>query len=357
MTIIVTKDGKDARKIDESGVKYEGHLQEYVFNNPNSLPMGSIKEDTRLLVIGREFQTTSGRIDVLAVDGDGDIYIVETKLYKNPDKRQVVAQLLDYGAALWNGCSDVAVFIQKVEATSPGGSLTQRVVDFYELEVGEASVFFDNIAANLQNGNFKFLVLMDHVPNDLRQLIVFLNQRTQFDIYAVEMEFYQIDNLEIVIPRIVGAEVRKGVGEIRTASSPAWNANRFFTETENQLNEDDAVAVRRLYELLQEAADNINWARGQEGNFRPQFQKTAEQGLKNPSPFVVYADGRLSLNFGGKDKGEKSKMLRDEFAAQLRAIRFCEIPNDLDKATIDVPLKEWKPKMDAFMDVVRKVFV
>lgn len=40
-------------------------------------------------------------IDAVALDQNGDIYLIETKLYKNPDKRQVIAQVLDYGASLW----------------------------------------------------------------------------------------------------------------------------------------------------------------------------------------------------------------------------------------------------------------
>jgi hypothetical protein len=49
----------------------------------------------------RAFPTNSGPIDALGINKDGEIYIIETKLYKNPDKRLVVAQVLDYGASLW----------------------------------------------------------------------------------------------------------------------------------------------------------------------------------------------------------------------------------------------------------------
>ena len=52
-------------------------------------------------MVAREFETESGPIDAIAIDKDGDIYVVETKIDKNPDKRRVVAQALDYGASLW----------------------------------------------------------------------------------------------------------------------------------------------------------------------------------------------------------------------------------------------------------------
>src|SRR3989338_3163994 len=101
MSIIISQNGKDARKIDKSNFEKEDFLQNYINQNPESIPVYEIQEDKRLLVLAREFATESGPIDALAIDKDGDIYLVETKLYKNPDKRTVVAQALDYGASLW----------------------------------------------------------------------------------------------------------------------------------------------------------------------------------------------------------------------------------------------------------------
>ena len=95
MPIIISRGGQGAQKLLESGVADEDYLQQYVANNPDALPIEEIKEDVRLMIVGREFPTPSGPIDVLALDGDGEIYIIETKLYKNPDKRLVMAQVLD----------------------------------------------------------------------------------------------------------------------------------------------------------------------------------------------------------------------------------------------------------------------
>ena len=96
MAIIVSKGGKGAKKIEKSDFEVEDYLQQYVYDNPESIPLTDIKEGVRLLVLAREFPTQSGPIDVLGVDRDGEIYCIETKLYKNPDKRLVVAH-----AGLW----------------------------------------------------------------------------------------------------------------------------------------------------------------------------------------------------------------------------------------------------------------
>ena len=53
--------------------------------------------DSRLMVIGREVTSQSGgRVDVLAIDGDGNLAVIELKRNRTP--REVVAQILDYGS-------------------------------------------------------------------------------------------------------------------------------------------------------------------------------------------------------------------------------------------------------------------
>src|SRR4030043_1232462 len=114
MAIIISKNGKDAVKVDKSDFQLEDKLQQYIYDNPESIPLYDIKEDIRLLILAREFATKSGPIDALGIDKDGEIYLVETKLYKNPDKRTVVAQVLDYGASLWSNYRDFNDFIDKI---------------------------------------------------------------------------------------------------------------------------------------------------------------------------------------------------------------------------------------------------
>lgn len=115
MAIIVSKSGKDARVIERSDIEREDYLQEYIHENPDSIPIYEIKQDRKLLVVAREYATNSGPIDALAIDADGDLYIVETKLYKNPDKRKVVAQVLDYGASLWRHSRDFDLLMERFD--------------------------------------------------------------------------------------------------------------------------------------------------------------------------------------------------------------------------------------------------
>ena len=61
--------------------------------------------DSRLMVIGREVMTQyGGRVDVLAIDADGNLVVIELKRNRTP--REVVAQILDYGSWVRNLTAD-----------------------------------------------------------------------------------------------------------------------------------------------------------------------------------------------------------------------------------------------------------
>ena len=212
MSIIVSEDGNNAHKIEESHFGLEDKLQEYVKNNPDIVPIYDIQEGAKLLVVAREFSTNSGPIDALGLDQDGNIYVIETKLYRNPDKRTVLAQALDYGASLWRHSGDTTEFLHDISRKSAqqfGVSFEEKLADFFEVE--DVVYMIESISKNLKNGNIKFVILMDQVSDRLKDLVTYVNQNSRFDIYAVDLQYYKHEQFEIVIPKLHGAEVKKTV--------------------------------------------------------------------------------------------------------------------------------------------------
>ena len=83
-------DGEDPKPLATSLLPAEKDLHEFLRRDPSLL-------GERLLVIGSEVITPYGpRLDLLAIDADGDLHLLELKRDKTP--RQVVAQVLDYGS-------------------------------------------------------------------------------------------------------------------------------------------------------------------------------------------------------------------------------------------------------------------
>ena len=46
MPIIISKNGKDAKRVERVSFKQEEELQKYIFENPDCIPLEDIKEDT-----------------------------------------------------------------------------------------------------------------------------------------------------------------------------------------------------------------------------------------------------------------------------------------------------------------------
>lgn len=83
-------DGDKPRPLTTSVLPAEKELHQFLAEDPSLL-------GERLLVIGSEVLTPYGkRLDLLAVDADGNLHLLELKRDKTP--REVVAQVLDYGS-------------------------------------------------------------------------------------------------------------------------------------------------------------------------------------------------------------------------------------------------------------------
>jgi len=305
MAIVISKKGKKAQKIEKSSFGKEDYLQKYIYANPESIPLYDIKEDVRLLIIAKEFSTSSGPIDALGIDKEGDMYLIETKLYKNPDKRLVVAQVLDYGASIWHSYNDFNEFIQIIDGEMNrkiGISLNQRLKNFFGINDDEVVNLIENVKENFNDGRFKFVVLMDKLHNQLKDLIIFINQNSQFDIFAVEMEYYKYKDYEIMIPKLFGSEIKKDI-EVSSGARKKWDEASFFEDVKHKLDNKALRAISKLYVFSEENADLISWGTGiTRGSFNPKFSKISARSL-----YSVFSDGLLQINFGWLNDDEKTK--------------------------------------------------
>ncbi len=354
MAIIVSTNGKNACKLEESGVENEQFLQRYVFDNPDSLPVDQIKEGVRLLVVGREFPTVSGPIDVLALDRDGDVYLIETKLFQNPDKRRVVAQVLDYGAALWSelGGDDFIRAMDEVIARQDGASVRQKMVELYGFSDDEASAALEAAKANVRDGNFKFVVLMDRLHDNLKRLLQFLNAKSRFTLFAVEMEFYRHESMEIVIPRVYGTEVHKESSPSRTpGKSKGWNEANYFEDVGQRLVGQQAAAVRHLFDFSARTADEWYWGKGtNRGSFNPRYWSLGPYSL-----YTVYSDGTVTMNFKMMTADGPGRTYKHQLKEALDVAGFGPFPDDFATKYIDIAIEAWSPRVNALEEIIAEL--
>ncbi|OGM97323.1 MAG: hypothetical protein A2735_03065 [Candidatus Yanofskybacteria bacterium RIFCSPHIGHO2_01_FULL_41_21] len=354
MAIIISKNGKNAVRIDKSTFDKEDYLQKYIYDNPESIPLYDIKEDIRLLILAREFPTNSGPIDAIGIDKEGEIYIIETKLYKNPDKRTVVAQALDYGAALWKHSSNfnefIAILNENVQKTFRV-PLNQKLQEYFGLSEEELNQQLDLVKNNLSDGILHFVILMDNLDDRLKDLILYVNQNSQFDIYAVELEYYKHDTYEIIIPRIYGAEVKKDIAVSSSSSlRTSWNEEKLLNQAKELLTDEIYTNFKKIYDFSKEYADEVRLGTGQNGSFNPIWHSVRDKSL-----FSLYANGRMGINFHWLVNDDKSNLaIIDNFKKKLQGIGF-EIPDNYTEVRPGYDPEIWSPRTDQFIQAVKDV--
>jgi cytochrome c556 len=354
MSMIITKNGKDAKKIDKLDIEKETQLQEYIHDNPESIPVYEIEENKRLFVVAREFSTESGPIDALAIDKDGDIYVVETKINKNPDKRMVVAQALDYGASLWRH-SDLNEFITKINTKiydKFGISFEEKAKKFFDIDDEQFALAVASIKRNLQDGNIKFVILMDSIEDRLKDLIVYVNQNSQFDIYAVQLEYYKFDEYEIMIPKLFGVEVKKGMSRPTTNQRKIWNEQDFIIQVKEKLG-NDAEKIIKLYNFLKLKTDKIKWGTGNaNGSFAPIIKRLSE----TISPFSIYSDGTFLIKFSWlKNHAEKNIFDKffNTFVKEITKLKIKITEDELLKNSFEIKSQDFLNNYEEIVSAIK----
>jgi hypothetical protein len=150
----------------------EQWLQRLLHKHPGCLPVSEIEPGFGELVsVGMEVPTKHGPIDNLFLTPDGDIVLVETKLWRNPEsRRQVVAQALDYASCLfeWDYEELEGANLKSTFGESP------KPTRLYDLFVGKNGLaepaFVDAVNANLRKGRVLILVVGDGIRTEAKRL-------------------------------------------------------------------------------------------------------------------------------------------------------------------------------------------
>lgn len=169
----------------------------------------------------------------------------------------------------------------------------------------------------------RFVVLMDHVDEDLKNLIAFVHANSEFVVYGVEIEFYDLEgDATLAIPRLYGGETPgkdggKSIEPVRDAG--------FFDEASSTVTPEVLAAMRALYEFSASEADTVTWGRGATGSFNPKFHAVSPKSL-----YGVYSDGRLYMNFRWLGSREAGRAAVEAIGKGLKTMGFA-LPADFQE--------------------------
>jgi hypothetical protein len=189
---IIFKQDDDGRiiKILPSGYDDENMLKRLIKEYPTLLPTPTSSE--RIFTLTDEYPIDGGSIDLLCVDNEGNIYIVETKLQKNSDRRTIIAQLLDYASQMAKETFDT--FKRKIE---------ERTGESIDKIIGEDTDIVNSIKQSLDEKRFVLIVCMDNIEQRLKDVIIHLNRDWGMDIFGLELNKYHIEGHgEVFVPII-----------------------------------------------------------------------------------------------------------------------------------------------------------
>lgn len=188
----------------------EKWLQELLFAHPELIPVSEVNPGaTHFIPICRELAIPKPGgavfLDLFGMTPEGQLVLIECKLWRNPQaRREVVAQALEYASLLrrWS-YSDLTVRLQSklgIKSVNPlydvlssaGGTLTETALH-------------DRVARSLKVGDFIVIIAGDGIREDVQAIADHLNQNSSMAAHLALVEF-QIwegsDGETIVIPHV-----------------------------------------------------------------------------------------------------------------------------------------------------------
>lgn len=205
--MLVRRPGGDWHEPEVSAYPSEAELQGMIAESPSLLPgvEGPV-------AVARELGCAYGRIDVVGVDLGGQIIVCECKAARNPElRRKVVGQIFAYAAALWGLSWEE--FARRFEEAA-GAPLVDQVRALAD-EAGEddwdEEHFREMTARCLETGEFRVVLAVEAIPDELREIVRFLNvhSASRLEVLALELSYRRDGEVEILVPHAWGEETVK----------------------------------------------------------------------------------------------------------------------------------------------------
>lgn len=331
MEILARKKGEGKwTKVKEQRFQSESVLQNMLYHSPEIIPIEKLGENLLRpkIFIKEAGLPGSGNTDLIGIDENGGITIIECKLATNTEiRRKVIGQVLEYAAYLWKmNYDDFDGICCKAEKWSG-----KDLKDFMQEKATEsgfelmAEDFKYNLAESLEKGDFRLIIAVDTLNDELKRIIEFLNSRGEDSPHIYALEMRQFESLELDVQMIV-PEV---FGYTETTPSPlTWHIESFLKDAKNRCESKVVNILSTLYDFTSNKADSVSWGRGATyGSFT--FRKSRHGTLI--SIFTVNSFGWGALNFGElKRNGVANKVLQD-FRNELNKIPGVNIPEEVLK--------------------------
>jgi hypothetical protein len=183
-------------------------IQNLIFEHPECLPISDIDESYNPIIpVCTELNTTVGPLDILMISPNGELAIIETKLWRNPEARRVVvAQILDYAKELSNWTYEDLQREVNRRLGRKGNTLYEIVKAANPDLLLPESDFVDSVSRNLSRGRFLLLIAGDGIREGAIGIAEFLSSAAHlnFTFAMVELSVFEAKGLgKLIIPKTI----------------------------------------------------------------------------------------------------------------------------------------------------------
>ncbi len=190
----------------EATFESEERLHSAIALHPEVLPSEDVGLGP-LVTVANELDLGHGPMDTLAVDSAGRLAIIEFKRgTENPDVRKVVAQILDYGSALWRLPYDDLEAAARVVSPGFSGSLVEHIgarLNLLGFETFDVDAFRRGVESALGSGEFVFLYVARDLDARTKRIMTYLAEGPKMTFFAVEVDYFVgTDGDAVLVPRV-----------------------------------------------------------------------------------------------------------------------------------------------------------
>jgi hypothetical protein len=185
--LVVEQADGSTRMLEQVAAANEAELQERLKRQPELLPLEDLGLVEPAVVVGRESSLTSGRADLVLLGNGGDLLLVEFKTGpQNSDFRECLAQLLDYGAALWGkSLEDFETQVARRYFAGPhcppgsipaGATLDDVLTAKWGATPPDAVGWQERLRAQLRDGSFHYVAVAQGFTPSVLRTMRYLNE-------------------------------------------------------------------------------------------------------------------------------------------------------------------------------------
>lgn len=245
----------------------ERWLQELIHRHPTCLPMDQIEPGIgRLIPVCMELPLRVGSVDNLFITPEGNLVMVEVKLWGNPEaRRQVVAQTLEYATALFK-LDYIELEAAVSRADFNGAERPDRLYSVVDgADAPPERVFADRVSRNLRDGRVVVLIVGDEIRPAADELVAGLQAHANFHFTfaLIEMPVYTLRrsdavNEYVVMPRTLLKTVEVQRFTIRTEGGETVVTDAGTDEREaRKPSRRTTISAEEFFEAMRERSPDV----------------------------------------------------------------------------------------------------